>query len=79
MAPGSCAWQNLCNNPLANLTGEQDELVGPQSQAERLDASSDKASTPPEALIPPFIPPTKDFFTKFMKAFMELTQAWDRE
>ena len=79
MAPGSCARQSPCNNLLANPTGEQDELASPQSPAKRSDAGSDEAPTPLEAPTPPFVPPTKDLFTKFMKAFVESTQAWDQE
>ena len=77
MALGSCTWRNPCNNPLANPTGEQNELASPQSQAERSDVGNDKALTSPEALIPPLVPPTKDFFMKFIRAFIESTQAWD--
>ena len=79
MAPGSRAQRSPRNNPPANPTKEQDELVSPQGPAERLDASSDEASTPPEAPTPTLVIPTKDFFTKFIKAFVESTQVWDRE
>ena len=85
MAPGFRARQSPCNNLPANLTGEQDEFAGPQSQVKRSDIGSDKAFTPPKALItlkapiPSLVPPTKDLFTKFMKASVESTQARDRE
>ena len=79
MAPGSCAWQSSCNNPPTNPTREQDELASPQGLAGRSDASSNEAFTPIEASTPLFIPPTKDLFTKFMKAFVESTQIWERE
>ena len=43
-------------------------------------ASSNEALTLLEASTPPFVPlPTKDLFTKFMKVFIETTQAWDQE
>ena len=63
-------------NFLTNFTGEQDELAGAQSLAGRSDAGSDEVpttfKTPTSLLISP---PTKDLFTKFMKVFMETTQA----
>ena len=77
MAPESCAQQSPCNNPWANLTREQNELASPQSPAKRSDVGSDKAPTPSEAPTPLFVPPIKDFFAKFMKAFVKLTQTWD--
>ena len=79
MAPESYARRSPRNNLPANPTGEQNELASPQGLARRSDAGSDKAFTPSEALTPPFVPPTKDLFTKFMKAFVESIQAWDRE
>ena len=78
MAPGSRAWRSPRNNPLADLTREQDELASPQDLAERSDAGSDKTPTPLEALNPPLVPSTKDLFTKFMKVFVELIQAQNR-
>ena len=79
MAPRSCAQQNLCVNPSANPTREQNNLAS-QGPVQRFNAESDeaptKAPTPPEAPIPPLIPPfTEDLFTKFMKVFIETTQA----
>ena len=53
---------------------EQDEFAG--AQGGRSDAGSDNALTSPEAPIPPLVPPpAEDLFTKFMKVFMETTQA----
>ena len=75
MAPGFHARRSLCVNTLVNPTGELDELTGAQGPAKRSNARSNEALTPPEASIPPFIPPTKDFFTKFMKVLMEMMQA----
>ena len=79
MAPGSCARRSPCNNLPADPTGEQNELASPQSPERRSDAGSNEAPTPPEAPILPLIPPIEDLFTKFMKAFVESTQARDRE
>ena len=80
MALGSCVCRNPCVNPPPDPAGEQDELGGAQNPATKSNIGSNEASTkaltPPEALIPPLVPPpTKDFFTKFMKVFMEMTQA----
>ena len=74
MAPGSrTTWRSPRINPLADIPGEQDELA---RASERSNASSDKAPTPSEAPILPLVPPpAKDFFTNFMKVFMETTQA----
>ena len=79
MAPGSRARRSPRVNPPADPTGEQDELAG-QGPVRGFNAGSDeaptKAPTPPEAPTPPFVPPsTEDLFTKFMKVFMETTQA----
>ena len=79
MALESCTWRSPCNNPLADPTGEQDKLVNPQGPVWRLNVGNNNAFTPLEAPILPLVPSTKDFFTKFMKTFVELTQAWDRE
>ena len=74
MAPGShTTRQSPRVNPLANIPGEQDELAGTPG---RSDAGSDEASTPSKASTPPFVPPpSENLFTKFMKVFMETTQA----
>ena len=72
MAPGS---RTTCRSPCVNTpvdpAGELDELAG--AQGGRSDAGSDEAPTPPEA--PPPAPTSEDLFTKFMKVFMETTQA----
>ena len=79
MAPRSCARRSPCVNPPADPTREQDELAG-QDLVRGFNAGSNEASTeastPPKALTPPPVPSsTKDLFTKFMKVFMERTQA----
>ena len=79
MAPGSYAWQSPCVNFPANPTGEQDELAD-QGPIRGFNAGSNealtKAPTSLEAHTLPLVPPfTKDLFTKFMKVFMETTQA----
>ena len=83
MALGSCACRSPCVNSPVNPAGELDELAGAQGPARRSNAWSDKAPTealtPPEALNPPLVPlPTKNLFTRFMKVFMETTQAQAR-
>ena len=79
MAPGFCARRSPRNNLLANPTRKQDEIASPQSPVRRLDTGSNEAPIPPEAPTLPLVPPTKDLFTKLMKAFVESTQAQDRE
>ena len=79
MAPGSCVWRSPCVNPSADFTREQDELIG-QSPVQRFNAGSDeapiKALIPLKALTLPFVPSSiENLFTKFMKMFMEMTQA----
>ena len=79
MAPRSRARRSPCVNPPANPTGEQDELAG-QGLIRGFNAGSNEAPTealiPLKAPTPPLVPPsTKDLFTKFMKVFMETTQA----
>ena len=69
-----------CVNTLVNLAGKLDKFAGAQGQARKPNAGSNeaptKALTPPEALSPPLILPlVKDFFTKFLKVFMKMTQA----
>ena len=79
MALGSrVPWSPLVN-PLADPTGEQDKLAG-QSPIRGFNAGSNEAPTKAlthlEAPTPLFIYlSTKDFFTKFMKEFMETIQA----
>ena len=80
MAPGSRACQSPCVKTLVDPAGELDELVGAQGLARRSNAGSNEAPTeaptPPEASTPLLVPPTsKDLFTKFMKVFIETTQA----
>ena len=74
MAPGSRTTRRSPRvNPPVDPT-EQDELAG--AQGRRSDTGSDKAPIPSEAPTPPLVPPpAKDLFTKFMKVFMETTQA----
>ena len=77
MAPGSRTTRRSPRvNPPVDPT-EQDELAG--AQGGRSNAGSIKAPTPSEAPTPPLVPPTsEDLFTKFMKVFMETTQASDQ-
>ena len=79
MALGSCIQQSPHNNPPANPTEKQNKLANPQSPAERSDAGSDKAPILPKAPILSLVPSTKDFFMKFIKAFVEFTQVQDQE
>ena len=79
MAPRSYAQRSLCVNSPADPIEEQYELAG-QSLVQRLNAKSNEASTkapiPPKASTPPLVPLSiKNLFTKFMKVFMETTQA----
>ena len=79
MAPRSRAQQCPRVNPPADLTGEQDELAG-QGPVRGFNAGSDEAPieslTPPETPTLPLVPfSTEDLFTKFMRVFMETTQA----
>ena len=75
MAPGSCTQWSPYNNPPTYSTGEEDELVSPQSLAKRSDASNNKAPTLFKAPTLPFVPSIKDLIIKFIKAFVKLTQA----
>ena len=80
MAPGSCTTRRSpCVNTPVNPTGELDELAGAQGLARGSNANSNEAPTPPEASTLPLVAPTsEDLFTKFMKVFMETTQARDQ-
>ena len=84
MALRSCTTRrSLCVNTPVDLAGEPDELAGTQGPARKSNTGSDEAPTeaptPPEASTLPLVPPTsEDFFTKFMKVFMEMTQARDQ-
>ena len=80
MAPKSHACRSPYVNAPTNLAKEQDELTVVQGLVRWSNAESNKALTkaftPPEALIPPLIrPSTKDLFIRFIKVFMETTQA----
>ena len=80
IALASRACRSPCVNTPFNAAEELDEFAYAQSQARRSNARSNKAlieaPIPPDASIPPFVPPTsKNFFTKFMKMFMETMQA----
>ena len=80
MAPGSHACRSPCVNTPVDPAGELDELAGAQGPARRSNAGSDEAPTeaptPPEESTLPLVPSTsKNLFTKFMKVFMETTQA----
>ena len=74
MPLGSCTTQwSPYDNPSANIPRDQDELA---STPRRSDASSNEAPTTPKALTSSLVPlPAKNFFTKFMKVFIETTQA----
>ena len=72
--------RSSCVNTPVNLARELDELAGTQGTARRSNAGSDEvlteAPTLPEAYTLPLVPPTsEDLFTKFMKVFIEITQA----
>ena len=84
MAPRShTIRRSPCVNTSVDPARELDELAGTQGPAKRSNAGSNEASTkaftPPEASTLLFIPLTsEDLFTKFMKVFMETTQAWEQ-
>ena len=78
MAPRSRACRSPGVNTPVDPVGDLDELAGAQGPARRSNAGSNEAFTevfiPPEAPTPPFVPLTsEDFFTKYMKVFMETT------
>ena len=75
MAPGSRARRSPCANTPVDPAGELDELVDAQGPARRSNDGSDEGPTPPEVSTPPPAPTSEDLFTKFMKVFMETTQA----
>ena len=75
MAPGSRACRSPCVNTSVDPAGELDELAW-QGPARESNVGSDEAPTPPEASTPHLVTSTsEDLFTKFMKVFMETTQA----
>ena len=84
MAPEShTTCRSPCVNTPVNPAGELDELTGDQGPAKRFNAGSNEtpteAFTPLEASTLPLIPLTsEDLFTKFMKVFIEMTQARDQ-
>ena len=66
----------LCVNPSTNLAQEQDMLASAQGPAKRSNVRSNEAPTPPKAPTSYLVLlSAKDLFTKFMKIFMETTQA----
>lgn len=74
-ALGFCVQQSSCINLPANSIQKQDELASVQSLAKRSNAGSNeafsKALTPPKTSTPLFVSfSAKDFFTKFIKAFI---------
>ena len=75
MAPGFCACRSSFVNTSVDPARELDELAGALGSARGSNAGSDEAPTPPEAFTPSLVLLTKDFFTKFMKVFMETMQA----
>ena len=65
---------------LANPARELNELAGAQGPGRGSNIRSNKAHIFPEAPIPLLISlPAKDLFIKFLKIFIETTQAWDQE
>ena len=65
-----------CVNTPVDPAGKLNELAGAQGPVRGSNNDSDEASTPPESSTPPLIAPTsEDLFTKFMKVFIEMTQA----
>ena len=79
MASRSYIQQSLYNNTPVNFIGKQNKFAGSPSLARRLDINSNKAFIPPGAPTLILIFFTKDFFMKFMKAFVKLIQAQDQE
>ena len=80
MGSESRARRNPRVNTPVDPAGELDKHAGAQGLARRSHAGSDEAPTeaptPPEAPTLPLVPlSTKDLFMKFMKVFMETTQA----
>lgn len=74
---GSYARQSLCVNLPSHFT-EQDELASAQEPAKKFNTGSNKALTSLEAPIPVLVSPfNKNFFIKFMKAFVESIQFQD--
>ena len=83
MASESCICRSFCINTPLDLARELNELDGAQNPAIKSNVESNEAPTeaptPPKALIPLLVSPTSgDLFNKFMKVFIEITQARDR-
>lgn len=71
-----CAQQSFCVNYPANFTEEYNKLIDAQDSVEKSNVNSIKTFIPFKASILPFVLFfTKKLFIKFMKAFIELTQA----
>ena len=75
MAPGSHARRSPRVNTPVDPARELNELGG-QGPARGSNVGSNEALTPPKISTALLVPPTsKNLFTKFMKMFMETTQA----
>ena len=74
MALESCITrQSLYVNPSANISGKQNELAGTPKKS---DTGSNEAPTSPKTPTSPLVFfLAKDLFMKFIKVFMETTQA----
>ena len=72
MALKSVTQRSFFVNLLVNIFGEQDEVAG-QSSVEESNVGSNEAFM--LSLVFSLI---KDLLTKFIKAFVELTQAWEQ-
>ena len=85
MVLGFCTTcRNLDVNTLVDLARELDKLAGTQDPARGSNAKSNealtKAPSPPKTPTPPLDPHTSEnFFTIFMKMFIETIQAWDQK
>ena len=76
ITPGSCVCRSPCINTLLDPVEELDELAGAQGQAKKPNVGNDEASTPLKAPTLPFVSlPAKNLFRKFIKVFIEMTQA----
>ena len=76
MTLGSCiCWNPHVNTP-ANPTRELDKLASAQGPVRRSNVESNEALIPLETSTSPLVfLPVKDLFIKFIKVFMETTQA----
>ena len=66
---------SFCVNILVDPARKLDELTGAQGLARKSNVGSSEDPIPAEAITLSLIPPPKDFFTKFIKVLMEITQA----